>query len=208
MKVDSRLSNLARRNPTQDRSSRRWKAILEAAAELIAEVGYERLTMTGIAARARTSAGSLYQYFPDKKAIAQALFEQQGEEAQERWKPLFAAVPGLEPAEIAERLVELLCSVIDERPAYLPLLIAPLKLQRSAAARRRLREQFAKALRAKDGRLGPEESLLMANMTFQLLQGFGASYVRATTEERADLVREMKLALYAYVNIRLSAKAV
>jgi AcrR family transcriptional regulator len=47
--------------------------ILHAAAELFAEAGYESATTNAIAARAEISIGSLYQYFPDKDAILQAL---------------------------------------------------------------------------------------------------------------------------------------
>src|SRR5579862_4231639 len=105
MRMDSRVSNPSRRTPVQDRSSQRVKLMLQAAAELIAEVGYEKMTMTGIAQRAATSVGSLYQYYPDKQTIAQALVEQLGEEMEERWTPLFEMVPRLEAAEIARRLV-------------------------------------------------------------------------------------------------------
>ena len=93
--MNSHLSNLSRRVPTQDRSSQRVKSMLQAAAGLIAEVGYEKMTMTGIARRAATSVGSLYQYFPDKPTIAQSLVEQLGEEMEERWTPLFEMVPRL-----------------------------------------------------------------------------------------------------------------
>src|SRR5258705_7758814 len=85
MRMDSRLSNPSRRTPMQDRSSQRVKSMLQAAAGLIAQVGYEKMTMTGIARRAATSVGSLYQYFPDKQTIAQALFEELGQEMEERW---------------------------------------------------------------------------------------------------------------------------
>jgi AcrR family transcriptional regulator len=204
--MNSRLSNPSRRVPTQDRSSQRVKSMLQAAAGLIAEVGYEKMTMTGIAERAETSVGSLYQYFPDKETIAQALFEQLGQEMQERWTPLFETIPHLQPSEIASRLVRLLHSSIDEHPAYLPLLDAPLKLQRSAAARSRLRAQLAKAFMARQPNLRPDESLLVANMTVQILKGFGSLYPRGKAGEKAGLIREATLALSAYLNARLQAK--
>src|SRR5258706_7105162 len=119
MRMDSRLSIPSRRTPVQDRSSQRVKLMLQAAAELIAQVGYEKMTMTGIAERAATSVGSLYQYFPDKQTIAQALFEQQAQEVEERWAPLFETIARLEAVEIAQGLVDLLHSSIDQHPAYL-----------------------------------------------------------------------------------------
>ena len=62
-----------RRTPRQVRSQKRVAAILDAAAELLEEVGYATLTTNAIAARARTSIGSLYQFFPNKEAVVSEL---------------------------------------------------------------------------------------------------------------------------------------
>src|SRR5690606_29465012 len=42
-------------------------------AELVDQVGYEGLTTTLLAERAGVAIGSVYQFFPDKRAIVQAL---------------------------------------------------------------------------------------------------------------------------------------
>ncbi|WP_308423972.1 TetR/AcrR family transcriptional regulator [Saccharopolyspora thermophila] len=47
--------------------------MLSACAELIDEVGYDGLTTTLIAERAGVAVGSLYQFFPDKRAVVQEL---------------------------------------------------------------------------------------------------------------------------------------
>lgn len=47
--------------------------MLDACAELVDEVGYEGLTTTLLADRANVAIGSVYQFFPDKRAIVQAL---------------------------------------------------------------------------------------------------------------------------------------
>jgi AcrR family transcriptional regulator len=47
--------------------------MLDACAELIDEVGYNGLTTTLLADRAGVAIGSVYQFFPDKRAIVQAL---------------------------------------------------------------------------------------------------------------------------------------
>ncbi|MEM8779205.1 MAG: TetR family transcriptional regulator [Cyanobacteria bacterium P01_G01_bin.49] len=62
-----------RRQPQQKRSQERVEQILDAAAEIFDEVGFEGATTQAIADRANTSIGSLYQFFPDKKAIFNAL---------------------------------------------------------------------------------------------------------------------------------------
>ena len=70
MTMPSNLSNSVRVAPQQERSSRRLASFLDAAAELFAEVGYEATTMTAIAERSGSSIGALYNYFPDKQAVA------------------------------------------------------------------------------------------------------------------------------------------
>lgn len=47
--------------------------MLDACAELLDEVGYEAMSTTRIAQRAGVAIGSLYQFFPDKRAIRTAL---------------------------------------------------------------------------------------------------------------------------------------
>ncbi|ADH70725.1 MULTISPECIES: TetR/AcrR family transcriptional regulator [Nocardiopsis] len=51
----------------------RVQRMLDCCAELLDEVGYDNLSTTRIAERAGVAIGSVYQFFPDKKAITQAL---------------------------------------------------------------------------------------------------------------------------------------
>src|SRR5258708_20442763 len=56
----------------QKRGAIRVEEILQAAGALFAELGYDKVTTNMIAARAGVPPGSLYQFFPNKEAIAQA----------------------------------------------------------------------------------------------------------------------------------------
>jgi AcrR family transcriptional regulator len=62
-----------RKVPKQERSKATVEAILEAAAQLLVELRYARMTTAKVAARAGVSVGSLYQYFPTKDALVGAL---------------------------------------------------------------------------------------------------------------------------------------
>jgi AcrR family transcriptional regulator len=65
-----------RKEPRQQRSRQMVEAILQAAAELFADLGYARATTNKIAERAGVSVGSLYQYFPNKDSLLAGLLAQ------------------------------------------------------------------------------------------------------------------------------------
>ncbi|MET0593106.1 MAG: TetR/AcrR family transcriptional regulator [Polyangiaceae bacterium] len=71
--VPSSKRERIRRVPTQERSRKRVESILDAAAGVFAETGFEAATMESIAERAKTSIGSLYQFFPNKLAVFEAV---------------------------------------------------------------------------------------------------------------------------------------
>ncbi len=62
-----------RRQPQQARSRARVEAILGAADRILAQQGYEALTMRRIAEEAGVPVGSIYQFYPDKSAVVDAL---------------------------------------------------------------------------------------------------------------------------------------
>lgn len=62
-----------RRRPKQERSRAMVDAIMEATAQVLVEEGYDNASTNRIAKRAGVSVGSLYQYFPDKKALVSEL---------------------------------------------------------------------------------------------------------------------------------------
>jgi len=64
-----------RRQPVQARSRERVERILDAAAQLLAEDGYDAVKTNAIAKRADVSIGSVYQFFPNRFAIFNALAE-------------------------------------------------------------------------------------------------------------------------------------
>ncbi len=62
-----------RNEPVQARSAARLTALLDAAAHVVDEIGYERLTTAMVADRAGASIGTVYRYFPDRIAVLQSL---------------------------------------------------------------------------------------------------------------------------------------
>ena len=66
-------SALLRNEPVQARSTARLASLLDAAAAIIDEIGYERLTTAMVAERAGASIGTVYRYFPDRIVVLQSL---------------------------------------------------------------------------------------------------------------------------------------
>lgn len=68
-------TSLTRREPRQQRSRRTVDDLLEAVQLVVKRHGTQAITTNRIAEAAGVSVGSLYQYFPDKRAILSALHE-------------------------------------------------------------------------------------------------------------------------------------
>lgn len=66
-------SHSLRRAPVQQRSAERLTRILDACAEVLDEVGYDRLSTRAVAHRADVPIGSVYRFFGNKRAMADAL---------------------------------------------------------------------------------------------------------------------------------------
>lgn len=122
------------RIPTQERGTRRVEAILDAAAELVAEVGVEGMTVQLLAVRAETSKGSLYHFFPDVPAVLRALGERHLEEIGALVSGIMAD-PDIEWRALDSRVVVrcLLAPLdyLERNPDLLALVRAPHVLPRS-----------------------------------------------------------------------------
>jgi AcrR family transcriptional regulator len=64
-----------RKTPIQARSTVTVEAISEAAIQVLLTHGADRLTTTRVAERAGVSVGTLYQYYPNKRSLLFAVFE-------------------------------------------------------------------------------------------------------------------------------------
>ncbi|MGO2347604.1 MAG: TetR/AcrR family transcriptional regulator, partial [Providencia sp.] len=65
-----------RRAPSQNRSRMMVSVILESATRVLAETGWSKFTTNQVASIAGVSIGSLYQYYPNKLALAEAIRQQ------------------------------------------------------------------------------------------------------------------------------------
>jgi AcrR family transcriptional regulator len=158
-----------RKVPSQARSKERVERILEAAVQEFAEAGYEAATMDAIAARAETSIGSVYQFFPNKKAV----FDAVSERCQNDVRALFDAA--LLPEVLAQPWPVLLDQVIDilwafatEAPAFRAVWVtgnlSEELLEAAEALNRELAERAEKLLVAQAPKMPKTRRALVATV--------------------------------------------
>lgn len=82
-----------RRAPVQQRSAERLARILDACAELLDETGYEQLSTRAVAVRAEVPIGSVYRFFSNKRALADALARRNLDSYAERITARLATIP-------------------------------------------------------------------------------------------------------------------
>ena len=141
---------MAARVPRLGRGHARVSALLAAAAAVFVQRGYDGATMTEVAARAGASIGSLYQFFPTKPLIAEALHMQELAALSGVIGSLSGAVPpGASLAEVAGLLFDGLVAFLADHPAFLVMAerrdIDPV---RKAGTRRAMLEQIGTLLAA------------------------------------------------------------
>jgi AcrR family transcriptional regulator len=193
-----------RRIPQQERAEKRMQDMLAAAGAVIAERGLEAATMTEIAARAGASIGAVYQYFPNKDALAIALRTEYGALMDERWSALAEHARAASTADLAARLIDLMTGFIGDHPAYLALSAASTPTNRSDDDRGRLRQRFAELFAHRREDLAPADALRIAEVLLQIVKGLPPLYMAAKPRERRLLIDEYKIAVTAYLDARLT----
>ena len=90
------------------------QALMNAASELLAEVGYAAMTTAAVARKAGVAEGTIYRHFASKEALAEAIFS-------EAWEHLYQAteqrLPGREtPGERLRAFMGVSLEVFANRP--------------------------------------------------------------------------------------------
>src|SRR5580693_841414 len=118
---------LSRRNraplePRRDVGRQRVAELLQAAAAVFQERGFEAATMAEIAARADANINSLYRFFPNKDAVAEALMRQYTEALQSEYDAVHAHAADAAPEELADILIDLMVKLHPQARALTALL--------------------------------------------------------------------------------------
>ena len=184
------------RAPQRERGRARVAALLAAATAVFAEKGYEAATMTEIAARARASIGSLYQFFPTKELLAEALHAANAEALAALLDALAPRLAGKPAEALADILFGEFSSFLAGHPAFVALGdrrgIDP---KRKKATRQVLRGQIVKLLTAAKPPVPRQRAQALAIVVLHLLRVAVATEGEADLEGRGAVLDEIRLML-------------
>ena len=157
--------------------------------------------MTQIAQRADASIGSLYQFFPSKELLAEALFSRYVERVASLLQQLVKRAPGLSPARLADLLVELMLDVRSDRDATAALSGAVAGIvERRKPLRGATRRQIAAILRAANPRL-PETAAASAAAVIAHVMKIVPTLAQEEEQGGQALVRQVRKMLTAYIEL-------
>ncbi|MGW6918038.1 TetR/AcrR family transcriptional regulator [Kitasatospora sp. NPDC054939] len=199
----------------QARGERRMADILDASAVVFAASGYEKATTIAIAQQAGISPGSLYQFFPNKEAIAQALADRFTAQLLAAHRDAFGDAPGAEGSldDLLDRMVDPIVAFNVANPGFKALFARPDMPAGLTDAVRPAQEALVgrveAVVAARAPRLPDPDRARTARVAIQLFQAMIPLVVAAPEGgERAAMTRELKRALHGYLGPVFAAPAV
>jgi len=185
--------------PKRERGRLRVAAIMEAGVEVLTEKGYDRATMTEIAARSGTAIGSLYRFFPSKESLADALLSQYAEQTMVRLEDFGKQAATMTLDGLADAFVDFMVALQAQR-SYALALISGLKSsdEKRLEFRHAMRSGMATILRNAMPALSKAKSDVMAIVLLQILKGM-ATAVDERPDARYSMIAEMRVLVRVYL---------
>jgi AcrR family transcriptional regulator len=192
-----------RRLPTQRRSRQTVEAILDAVVRILKREGIEGVTTNHIAEVAGVSIGSVYQYFPDKRAIFGALHDRHADEIGRLVEVTLVAHAASSFEDLVRALVEALVEAHASDPELHELLTTEVPHRGGARAfEARLRNAFRLAIEARAKTKRPardHERVLFVLPAMVEALAHGAAVRRPPGLTREAATREAVRAVLAYL---------
>ena len=124
------------------------RVLLDATAQVLSDVGVEGASTNKIAKRANVAVGSIYQYFPNKEALLDALVEDRMQQLGELARLRMAALESHTFAIAAEAMVRAVIDFLADEPGLVPLLMSHALLASDKGVAGQLRVQAEDLARA------------------------------------------------------------
>lgn len=188
----------------QARGQKRIAELLRAAGEVFAEVGYEQSTTNAIAAKAGVSPGTLYQFFPNKQAIAETLAHKYADENKAMHESTFEFDPGnLSLEEIVERTVGPFLAFKQGAPGFEALLTGSVVsrelAERVQSLHQDLKQKIAKLIKARCPHFRQEHVLMCAEVCCQIVKGLMPLTRNGNAKQKKARSRELNFVLERYL---------
>jgi AcrR family transcriptional regulator len=204
IKEEANGDEAVRRRPRQARAQERFERILDTAETVFAEVGYEAATTNLIAMRAETSIGSLYEFFPNKEAIASSLAERYLDRITTLYNKHLVNEPATEGNVLVQHIVEALDTFYRNNPGAVPLLNGRLTSRELVEAGDRLQRAFVQGIEAIIWVRRPDIPRPTAHLRAVVIAEIARSVLvvadQVPLSQRRAVVRELELAVIGYVN--------
>ena len=159
--------------------------------------------MCAIAKRADSSIGSLYQFFPNKESLIDALRAKYVQEMEKVWAALAAEVASLTVVEVVSRLINSQIDFAESHPGFYALFEAP-PTAHTSQRRELIRRRIARVLLAFKPGIPSDRVLRFAAVVHEIIKGLMRLYAVASTEERELLLEEFKGLMIGYLGQRLN----
>lgn len=193
-----------RRQPQQKRSQKRVERILDAAVEVFDEVGFEAATMNAIASRCNTAIGSIYQFFPDKSAIFNALELRHLERVRVAWAKIDSLSITTLPFEtFIKTMIKMFKEIFDSptsRLLFIQYFTSKAMFQTIDDSLTQQGIDFqAKLLQARNPQLNPEKSHLIAQICVQAANALLVVALRSCEPHRQAIFDQIEELMIAYL---------
>lgn len=192
-----------RRQPTQERSQQRRERILRVTGELLNEIDYAAINVAAIAARAETSVGSIYQYFPNKDAILHALAATYLEDMYESMAVVFQDVHTRTVEEQVDRVMAWLNDYAESHPGIHHVLKSDWVSGDIKVAVDAMHVALMEAVSNTIGAFAPNidqaRRKVCAEVILSITDGLMPRMAVAAGAERDQIAEEMKRAMIAYL---------
>jgi AcrR family transcriptional regulator len=157
--------------------------------------------MTEVAARAGASIGSLYQFFPTKEVLAQALLEEYAQSVYTELGKLAEQSVSWSTQELAERLCGFLVTFRKRHPAFVMLVeTAPTPAADGMTIRRRVRAELQALLARRAPHRSSEDMYATAVVVQQMMKAAIAIHAEPGMPGRQAAVAQLQHAMQLYLH--------
>ena len=202
-----------RRQPKQKRGQERVEQILDAAAIIFDEVGFEAATTHAIASKANTAVGSLYQFFPDKLAIFNALELRHVQRVYVMWEKLLCPeVIQLPFADFVRTLVTQVQQLLEQptsRVVFIQFFTSPTIFRNIDVSFTQEVIQFmAKLFQARNPNLTSKRSSILAEICVNASNTLTLLALRTSEAHGQEIITEIEALMRAYLKADLGDEAI